>query len=133
MPLVFVDTSAILALMLENDAEHPRARQAFAALRAQRTPLWTTSYVLVEAYALLRRRVGVEATARLRSDFEPLLDVVWVGAELHGRGLDLLALRPRGVSLVDCVSFAAMHEHGIDRAFAYDRHFEEEGYALIGS
>jgi predicted nucleic acid-binding protein len=36
-----------------------------------------------------------------------------------------------GLSLVDAVSFLLMREEGIDEAFAYDRHFEREGFAII--
>jgi len=32
-------------------------------------------------------------------------------------------------SLTDCVSFVVMRERGIAEAFAFDRHFEQEGFA----
>jgi predicted nucleic acid-binding protein len=34
---------------------------------------------------------------------------------------------------VDAVSFLVMRERDIDLAFAFDPHFEEEGFTLVGS
>jgi len=130
---VFIDTSAIYALLVSGDAFHPRARNAFAGLRSRDARLLTTSYVLVETYALLQRRVGREAVAAFRERFAPLLEVVWVGAALHELGLDDLARRGETtVSLVDAVSFAAMRERGADAAFTFDGHFAGEGFEVLG-
>jgi len=128
---VFVDTSALLALLIPTDESHHDAATAFARLRDREAVLVTTSYVLVETYALLDRRVGRGAVAAFREDFAPLLEVEWVDRNLHERGLDLQMVRPRGVSLVDAVSFACIRKARIDEAFAYDRHFEQEGFASV--
>jgi predicted nucleic acid-binding protein len=34
----------------------------------------------------------------------------------------------RGLSLVDCTSFAIMRRQAITRAFHFDRHFQEQGF-----
>ena len=132
MNRVFVDTSAIFALLVPTDAAHDRAARAFDRLRARESVLLTTSYNLVETYALLDRRIGRDATASFRSDFAPLLQIVWVDDDLHERGLDLMLERPTGVSLVDAVSFVCIREHRIDEVFAFDQHFEREGFAVLG-
>jgi len=66
---VFGDTSAFLALLNAADENHDRADRAFATLRTRKAPLVSTSYVLVETYALLGRRLGVDAIRSFRSDF----------------------------------------------------------------
>jgi predicted nucleic acid-binding protein len=38
----------------------------------------------------------------------------------------------RSPSLVDCVSFEIIRKSAIDRAFAYDHHFEDRGFKLVG-
>lgn len=126
---VFVDTSAILALLVPTDAAHDRAARRFERYRAVEAALVTTSYVLVEAYALIGRRLGREALQAFREAFEPLLDVCWVERELHDRGLDLLLDRPSSVSLVDAVSFVFIRDQRLDEVFAFDRHFEQDGLA----
>ena len=59
MNRVFVDTSAVIALLVATDEFHQAANSAFTGLAARETPLLTTSYVLVETYALLGRRLGM--------------------------------------------------------------------------
>lgn len=132
MNAVFVDTSALLALVNGTDANHGRAARAFDGLRARRAPLLSTSYVLVETYALLGRRLGLEAIRRFRADFAPLIGIVWIDDALHDAGLDLvLDRRQRRLSLVDAVSFVTMRQSGLDEAFAFDPHFEQEGFATV--
>ena len=83
MSRVFVDTSAVLALLVEADESHGAALRVFETLRDREAALVTTSYHLVETYALLDRQFGTDACARFRADFAPLLDVVWVDAGLQ--------------------------------------------------
>lgn len=90
MTAVFADTSALLALLNLKDENHDRAARAFATLRSNRAPLISTSFVLVETYALVGRRLGIEAVQDFRTDFAPLIDIVWVDDVLHNSGLDLL-------------------------------------------
>lgn len=132
MSAVFVDTSALLALLNVKDENHSRASHAFETLRSRRSPLLATSYVLVEAYALVGRRLGVDAVRDFRADFAPLLDIVWVDEVLHNSGLDLLLDRQkRALSLVDAVSFVTMQQRDMTEAFAFDPHFQQEGFSLV--
>jgi uncharacterized protein len=129
---VFVDTSAVLAFTVADDAAHSRAHLAFGNLAARQAALVTTSYVLVETYALLGRRLGLKAVASFRADFAPLLDVQWVDAALHEDGLDLLLQRRlRDLSLVDAVSFLVIRRQRLDEVWAYDRHFKAEDLPLV--
>jgi predicted nucleic acid-binding protein len=128
----FLDTSAILALMNPKDGMHRRARRAFEALQGEEAALLTTSLVLVESYALVGRRLGLEAVRAFREDLAPLAAVVWVDEATFEAGLDLiLARKKRHLSLVDGVSFLVMQRHGLERAFAFDPHFEEEGFTTL--
>jgi uncharacterized protein len=129
---VFADTSALLALLDRKDQNHAGAEAAFAILRSRRAAIVSTSYVLVETYALVGRRFGLGAVRSFRADFAPLIDVVWVDDVLHDAGLDLLLeRRKRLLSLVDAVSFVTMRQHSVDEAFAFDPHFEQEGFSLV--
>lgn len=132
MNAVFVDTSGLLALLNPKDDNHPGAAGAFARLQVRQAPLVSTSFVLVETYALLGRRFGLDAVRQFREDFAPLVDVVWVDEALHDAGLDLLlSRRARRLSLVDAVSFVVMQRRKIDDAFAFDPHFEQAGFTLV--
>jgi len=129
---VFVDTSALLALLNAKDENHARAERAFANLRARQAALVSTCFVLVETYALVGRRLGLDAVRGFRADFAPLVEVVCVDDALHNAGLDLLAeRRTRRLSLVDAVSFITMRQRNVAEAFAFDPHFEQEGFSLV--
>lgn len=132
MSRVYVDTSALFALLVKNDANHTLARAAFEKLRAREATLVCSSYVLVEFYALLGRRVGLDAVAAFRQDFAPLLEVVWVDAALHDDGLNLLLDRGRDdLSLVDAVSFLVARRQAVEEVFAYDDDFQREGFTAV--
>ena len=132
MSVVFADTSGLLAVLNAKDQHHARAQRTFTRLRERQAALLSTSFVLVETYALLGRRLGVDAVRSFRTDFAPLIEVVWVDEALHDAGLDLqLERRKRLLSLVDAVSFVTMHQHDIAEAFAFDPDFEQEGFSLV--
>lgn len=51
---------------------------------------------------------------------------------LHDAGLDLLLdRRKRLLSLVDAVSFVTMRQGNVAEAFAFDPHFEQEGFSIV--
>lgn len=132
MNAVFADTSGLFALLSTTDDNHARAKRAFGNLRARQALLVSTSYVLVETYALVGRRLGLDAVRSFRADFAPLIDVVWVDETLHNAGVDLLLdRRKRLFSLVDAVSFIVMRQRRVAEAFAIDPHFEQEGFSPI--
>jgi predicted nucleic acid-binding protein len=130
MPATFVDTSALYALLDRDDDEHERAATAFAGLREHE--LLTHNYVVVEAVALAQARLGMAPARELLDGLLAVIAVQWVTAELHATATAaLLASGSRRVSLVDRVSFAFMRDRAIHRAFAFDRHFRREGFALV--
>ncbi len=43
----------------------------------------------------------------------------------------MLSQSRRRLSLVDCSSFEVMHRRGIDRCFAFDRHFRQQGFTPL--
>ena len=131
MTAVFIDTSALYALLVSTDRWHRSALHTMRGLRRLDAQLITTSHVLVECYALLGSRIGVDAVAALRDAIEPLLDVTWVDRDLHDRALDGVIFAGGKPGLVDAISFLVMRERGIDTAFTLDRDFETAGFSLV--
>jgi uncharacterized protein len=129
---VFVDTSALLAVLDADDANHATARETWQALLGGDSALLCTNYVLLETIALVQHRLGLEALSTFQSDVAPVLAVRWVDAQLHTAAVTaLLTARRRKLSLVDCVSFETARRSGIDTAFAFDRHFAEQGFHCL--
>jgi predicted nucleic acid-binding protein len=129
---VFADTSALYALLVASDNNHATAAEVFRRLILEQSQLIASSYVLVESSALLGRRVGLPGVAAFRTELVPVLEVIWIDAELHERALDLLLARGnRELSLVDAVSFLVMRQQRIEDVFAYDEHFAAEGFVVL--
>ena len=129
---VFLDTSALLALMDADEARHGDAGRIWRQLIEGDVAVVTTNYVLVETYALTQRRLGSAAVRVLTDDLLPVVHVEWVEREAHERAVSaLIAANRRELSLVDAVSFDVMRQRGLDRAFAFDRHFGEAGFTLL--
>lgn len=129
---VFVDTSALLALLNADDHQHDAARTAWATLVRPGGDLWTTNYVVLEASALVQRRMGIAALQVLYDAVLPVVHVDWVDAAAHDLAVAaVLAARRRDLSLVECASFGAMRRLGIARAFAFDAHFGAHGFDVV--
>jgi len=127
--MIFVDTSAIYAILDRDDENHPDARDHWIRLLETPNILITTNYVLVESCALAQHRLGISAVRAIQEDIVPVLTLCWMDENLHRLAATaLLAAGRRKLSLVDCSSFAVMRQQGIRRAFAFDKHFVEEGF-----
>jgi predicted nucleic acid-binding protein len=62
----------------------------------------------------------------------PVVRIEWVDEPVHRAGeTALLTAGLRDLSFVDCVSFDLMQHLGIRRAFAFDKHFAEQGFELV--
>jgi len=129
---VFVDTSAVLAVLNADDRYHQPAVRSWEELIASKENLTSSNYVLVEVIALLQNRFGMEAIRVFQQDVLPIIDIRWVDIEVHQRGVSaLLAANRRNLSLVDCTSFEMMRQASIQRVFAFDAHFTDIGFLVI--
>jgi predicted nucleic acid-binding protein len=129
---VFLDTSAIYALLVPEDEEHERARAILRSLDQTDVELVSSSYILQESVALLQSRIGISAARLFQEKVLPVLGVEWITKDLYDRAAAaLLAASKRNVSLTDWTSFEVMRKRGIQRAFAFDGHFEEQGFKLL--
>jgi predicted nucleic acid-binding protein len=129
---IFVDTSALLPILNQDDADFPEAQRIWERLAKEQAALVTSSYVLVESLALIQNRLGMEALHDFQESFVPLIQVVWVTEALHQLGVAaLLAANRRQLSLVDCVSFVVCRQQHLEQVFAFDAHFSEQGFSCL--
>ena len=128
--MIFLDTSAIVALANRADPRHAEAKVLLA--RIDPGILLTHSYTITEAFALLHRRLGLSVALRFQKDLAQF-QVVWIDRRLHEAAVKSLSRKgTRHSSLVDEVSFLVMRERGIDTAFAFDADFTREGFQTLG-
>ena len=123
---VLWDSSAILALLDADDADHARAVEAARTLAADRRPSFVTNYIEVEAHALLLRKLG-RALARqwLLTAGLPVVRAT-VREEQHSREI-LARHTDKNWTLCDAISFAVLDARGVKCAFTFDRHFRQYG------
>lgn len=129
---VFVDTSALLAVMNANDQNHSAALPVWHVLLTGLNQLYISNYILVELCFLLQNRFGIEAVQLFNNDVLPVMEIIWVMETTHQQAMSaLLAANRRNLSLVDCVSFEIVRQLGISQVFAFDDHFMEQGFEVI--
>lgn len=129
---VFVDTSALYAVLDADDQNHQPAKQTWMDLITQEADLVSANYVLLETFALVQHRLGMDAARTLQEDVVPMMRIEWVTEAHHGIGVAaLLTASIRRLSLVDCIAFEIMRRQGIKTAFAFDRHFLQQGFVTI--
>ncbi len=129
---VFFDTSAFLAMLNKDDANHQNAKRVWEELIYSDKILITSNYVIVESLALIQRRLGIEAVRAFQEDVLSLINTEWIDKATHEAGISaLLTASRKKLSLVDCVSFEIMRNIGAKQVFAFDQHFEEQGFQII--
>lgn len=132
MVKIFVDTSALFAMLAEEDAQHLSAVQTWKDILKKESLLSSNNYVLVECLALIQNRLGLEFVQHMRSSIVPFLSLDWIDEEYHqaivGR---LFATNRRSVSIVDHSAFETMQRLDIQTVFTFDPHFREQGFSVI--
>ena len=130
--MIYVDTSAFVALINMDDPNHDQAMQIWEHLIEDEEKLICNNYVLVESIALIQRRVGLKAVSILHNDILPSIEIDWLDKDLHNSIVKaVLKTNRRQISLVDNSSFDTMRRHGVKTAFAFDNHFTAQGFDVI--
>jgi predicted nucleic acid-binding protein len=123
---VLWDSSAILALLDADDADHERAVAVAGQIASQRRPSFITNYIEVEAHALVLRKLG--RTVAREWLLTGGLPVIRALPEEENRGREIVARHSdKNWSRCDAISFAVLDVRGIRRVFTFDHHFRQYG------
>ncbi len=130
MARVFVDTSAIYALIDRSDANHVGAAAAFDRLRRLRAEPVISNFIVGEGHALLLSRLGPDVARKW------LARIVWhierVTVEDEAAAIEIICSHAdKTYSYTDATSFAVMKRLHIGRVLAFDRHFKQFGFELV--
>jgi uncharacterized protein len=131
----FVDSGAWIALAIARDPYHVRAKAAWADLCAARTPLVTSVPVVIETFTFLDRNANREVATAWRDQATGLRQLEIVECRLADLTKAWVWFEQRGLvrlSAVDATSFSLMRRLRIRRAFAFDQHFAQAGFRVIG-
>lgn len=131
---IFIDTSGYFSLLNRNERNHQIARTIWQRLLNNNDVLITSNYVLIETTALAQNRLGMAASADFNNILAPLTQTIWINEEIHHASVTaLLTANRRQLSLVDCVSFEVCRRLHIHNVFAFDQHFQEQGFTLLSA
>lgn len=123
---VLWDSSAILALLDADDADHERAVAVARHLALEKRPSFVTNYIEAEAHALVLRKLG--RTLAREWLLTGGLPVVRALPEEERRAKEFLArYTDKDWTLCDAISFAVLETRRIRRAFTFDHHFRQYG------
>ena len=131
MARVLVDTSAVYALLDRNDRCHDGAREALESLRKRRTGPLLTNFIVAECHALSLSRLGADIARKW------LLGNIWpverVSVEDETKARVIIGqYTDKTFSYTDATSFAVMERLGVKTAFAFDPHFRQYGFLVVG-
>ena len=130
MARIFVDTSALYAIIDRADANHPAARAAFERLRKVRAEPVITNFIVAEGHALLLARLGPQLARKW------IARIAWhierVTVEDEAAAIEIVCGHTdKTYSYTDATSFAVMKRLHIGRAVAFDRHFTQFGFEVV--
>jgi predicted nucleic acid-binding protein len=134
---VFVDTSAWAAYYDPSDRWHAAARDAIRRSVHARLTFVTTDYILDETLTLLLMHAGRRAALQFGEAVQesPNVALVHVDPATWDQAWQMFRRyddkrRTFRSAFTDCTSFTVMRQRGLQRAFSFDRHFEQAGFVL---
>lgn len=129
--MIFIDTSAFISLMVE-DEFHGKAVKWWS--ESSKQDLLTSNLVAIETLGWIRYKAGktkaIDAGKRFFESGELKIERVTNEDEKHSWRL-FQKLNGRGISMIDCTSFAVMKRLGIKQAFAFDQDFADVGFNVL--
>lgn len=130
---VLWDSTAILALLDADDADHARAVAVARQIASEARPSFVTNYIEVETHALLLRKLG--RTIARQWLLTGGLPVVRALPSEEERAKEILARHSdKDWTLCDAISFAVLDARHVARAFTFDHHFRQYGrIQVLGS
>ena len=131
MARVLVDTSAVFALVDRSDSCHQAARDALNGLKQRRAQPLLTNFIVAECHALLLGRLGGPIARRwlLRSAWP--VERVSEDDESRAKAI-IMRYADKTFSFTDATSFAVMERLGLKAVFAFDPHFRQYGFQVVG-
>ena len=131
--MIFVDTSAFLALENRRDTHHVKAIGFRDTCLTAGETFVTSDYVLDESYTIIRLRAGHAVAVQFGEDLRAsrLLRIEHVTPEIREATWRIFKnFADHEFSFTDCTSFVLMERLHIGSAFTFDAHFREYGRFL---
>ncbi len=129
--MIYVDTGALFAYVVPDDAHHQVAQQW---VRQNRLPLVTTDYIIDETLTLTKaRNQGDRATKLGELLFSGKLAKIYYLTEddIRAAWEIFRTYGDKEWSFTDCTSKVFIEKLGLKHAFAFDQHFRQFGTVAV--
>ncbi|MGI8670087.1 MAG: type II toxin-antitoxin system VapC family toxin [Aridibacter sp.] len=131
---VFLDTSYLVALIIEKDENHEKAVELSLKIEQNEIQIYTTQAIILEIgnslSKLKYRQSAIGLIDFLRSDSS--ISIITLDTELFDAAFELFSNRSdKEWGLIDCASFIVMQEQEITDALTADEHFVQAGFRAL--
>lgn len=125
---VFVDTTAWIALVNEDDPNHKHALGIFETTKSHAFFV-THSLISYKTGEWLKRNIGVKAARKFFYQWLPMSSILWVDEDTFNEGV--FSFVNGSMDLVDAITMSFMMKAGIKKIFTYNPIFKEHGFEII--
>ena len=133
--MIFIDTSAWIALEDKKDINHGKAIKFKQELVSLKKRLFTTNYILDETFTLMLLNLGFTPTVRFKHKIYNLIEsniliVFHIDKAIEENAWQIFELynRDKFWSFTDCTSKAIMDDYSITESFTFDKHFDQMSF-----
>lgn len=125
---VFIDTSAIIALLNKKDENHERAKRIYYFLLSINPRIIITNFVIAETHVGLLSKASEIAKQWLTSAYEDY-NVIRPNENFELKAVDEInKYSDKRFSLTDMLSFLVMQDMNIQYFFSFDKNFRQIGW-----
>jgi len=133
--VIFVDSSAWVAIEDKRDINHPAALEFGREIALTKNRLITMNYVLDETYTILLLDLGYTRVVKFKQELDELINrnllvVIHVSLEIEKDAWKVFEHfnKDKFWSFTDCTSKVVMGNYSIAESFTFDKHFEQMGF-----
>jgi hypothetical protein len=135
--MLFIDTSAFLAIVNDKDKWHGRADEFLNEIKKGKVKfrrIITSDYIIDETLTRIRYAIGHREAVEWGRNIlaSKVVDRITVDSDTFNEAWKLFeSYEDKFLSFTDCTSFAIMRKKGIKKAFAFDEDFERVGFKIL--
>ncbi len=129
--VVVADTSGLMSLLVDTDANHGKALTQSAVFDESPGAVVISSHVFTELMNVLGKKLGHQVAVAIGRQIisNPTYLIMESDKEL-AEALERFAQQPASVSFTDCIVMALADRLGTKLIYGYDEVFRKNGYRL---
>ena len=130
---LFIDTSAFISGLVEEDINHKKAIKFLEEL-SDDIVLTTSDLVYFECLTVLSIKFGIEYAHKFSKAFRKQNFIIYgiSNIEIYNAEKALFTQKSKNLPFFDCLYAAIIKHNNLDGIFTYDRHFDQLGVKVFG-